>query len=282
MGASLELVGGPVVRQVTPESIKENAVLTGGRKVGETIGQSISRQLKKIKKLPKPLRILASPTTTGNLITALGIVSGVGAGVTASRLAGSTGVRALASGVPTGIKTIIPAVLTGTSVKFGAGLLESSPTIGNLVGNKLLNPELSGQKIGGFIENPISTIKGAIRNAPVTSALIGTGLLAGGIAGGTYLYNKVKGIDFPTTPANQGNLTPDFTSEGSPTSQANPLTPETIAVTSGTPRKTGVRRARTKEKQSINIRVSPRINILNRASAVGVRNAKYLKQYAYV
>jgi len=161
---------------------------------------SIGSQLSKIKTLPTPVKILASPKTTGVLTGALGLLTG--AGVVSS----------------VGKALLIPTV---------AGVIEKSPKAESFIKERIAKPEKAGQRIGEFIENPVLKTKTAIdktiktiKDKPrevagkvATAGLIG-GAIAGSVVAGKKIIEKVKSIPTPTPT----NLIPSVVSTAVPTS----------------------------------------------------------------
>jgi len=121
---------------------------------------TIGEQLGRIKDLPTPVRILASPKLTGGLVTGLGILTG-------------------------GIGVLGKSVLTGLAVPTLAGLFKASPRAEKAIVGRITSPEKLGESIGEFIEEPKKKIA---KVPPLVAGLIG----AGAVVGGADIIRKVK------------------------------------------------------------------------------------------
>lgn len=95
---------------------------------------TVGEQLRRRQDLPLPVRIISSPFLTGGLLGGLGLLLGGG--------------FLPALGIVGGIPTL-------------AGAVKSSPKLEGLIQEKILRPEEFGERIGGFVEDPISPFKKA-------------------------------------------------------------------------------------------------------------------------
>lgn len=258
MGRSLN-VGGTTTYQVTPEEAEDiisqgQALVERGKKAKKKKREygSINAQLNRIQELPTPLRILASPTTTAVLGGTLATIStGGGAGV----VLGNIGRTALTTG----------------GVALATGVLRESPTLSGAVENRLLHPVATGESLGRFIENPISTIKNLIKENPITSAVVGAGLVAGGVA----LYNYLKS-DTPDGVLDTGDSVLPVSGTGG--ALDTPLSPPMRETTKIKPYRKRQKQAKAQNPMQVNQRVN--VIVSNRSSSVGIRNTRYLKEVA--
>ena len=105
----------------------ENIIRLGGKTQPKLA--SIGEQLVRREKLPAPLRLISSPVLTGGLLGTFGLL--------------------------TGTFGLLPALGVFGGVPTLAGILKKSPKAEKILREKLLQPEKFGERIGGFIEDPL-------------------------------------------------------------------------------------------------------------------------------
>ena len=144
----------------------------GGKPKFATIGEQLARR----EKLPAPLRLISSPVLTGGLLGTLGLL--------------------------TGTFGILPALGVFGGVPTLAGILKKSPKAEKILREKLLQPEKFGERIGGFIEDPLKPFeepkkkaKGIIqkiKEKPIIPILGTAGVIAGAAALLPVVREKLK------------------------------------------------------------------------------------------